>query len=107
MLALALILEAYTGVSDDEVIEAAVMEGRELAEVAQEAGAEVVCGTSLKAMLDQDWDQLRQREEALNQVLNVLRVVEQWVHTLQQDEMKLVEPSLHRPPGESARCADR
>ena len=29
MLALALILEAYTGVSDDEVIEAAVMEGRE------------------------------------------------------------------------------
>jgi hypothetical protein len=69
-------------------------QGRELAQVGQEAGAEVVCGTSLKATLDQDWDQLRQREEALNQVLNVLRAVECWVQTLQQDEMELAEPSL-------------
>ena len=40
-------------------------QGRELAEVAQEAGAELVCGTSLKAALDRDWDQW-QREEALS-----------------------------------------
>jgi Transposase domain (DUF772) len=32
-------------------------QGRELAEVAQEAGAELVCSTSLKAALDRDWDQ--------------------------------------------------
>ncbi|HEY6410149.1 MAG TPA: transposase, partial [Ktedonobacteraceae bacterium] len=30
---------------------------RTLAEVAQEAGAELVCGSSLKAALDRDWDQ--------------------------------------------------
>ncbi len=30
--------------------------GWELAEVAREAGAELVCGTSLKAALDRDWD---------------------------------------------------
>jgi hypothetical protein len=33
-------------------------------EVGKEAGAEVVCETSMKAALDQDWDQLGQREEA-------------------------------------------
>jgi hypothetical protein len=43
---------------------------RELAEVGQEAGAEVVCGTSLKAALDRDWDQIGRREEALGFVLN-------------------------------------
>lgn len=69
-------------------------QGRELAGAGQEAGAEMVCGTSLKAVLDQDWDQLRQREEALNRVLNVLRAVESWIQTLQQDEMELAEPSL-------------
>ena len=35
----------------------AEQQGRELAEVAKEAGAELVCGTSLKAVLDRDWDQ--------------------------------------------------
>src|SRR5712691_4362580 len=179
MLALALILEAYTGVSDDEVIEATMMDrrwqlvldcvdteeapfskgtlvafrqrliertieiaaqsqafgsrplraaldssplwgagrvedtynlvghalkkviqvvadqqGRELMEVGKEAGAEVVCGTSLKAALDQDWDQLGQREEALSLVLKVLRVVETWVQTLQREEVELARGIL-------------
>src|SRR5260221_12533204 len=67
---------------------------RELLEVAQEAGAEVVCGTSLKAALDRDWDQPGQREDALSWVLNVLQAVESWVQTLQQDEAKRAEPSL-------------
>src|SRR5258707_10213982 len=40
-------------------------QGRELVEVAKEAGAAVVCATSLKAALDRDWDQVGQREEAL------------------------------------------
>jgi hypothetical protein len=69
-------------------------QGKELAEVGQEAGAEVVCGTSLKAALDRDWDQPGQREEALNVILNTLQAVESWVQTLQGDEAELAEPSL-------------
>lgn len=54
----------------------------------------MVCGTSLKATLDRDWDQPGQREEALNLVLKVLQTVETWVQTLHQDEVELAEPSL-------------
>src|SRR6266699_3418484 len=64
----------------------AAEQGRELAEVAKEAGAEVVCGTSLKATLDRDWDQLSQREEALTLVLNALHAVEAWMQTLPPQE---------------------
>ncbi len=69
-------------------------QGRELAEVAKEAGAEMVCASSLKAALDRDWDQVRQREEALELVLHVLQAVETWVQALQQDERQLAEASL-------------
>src|SRR5204862_6412514 len=54
-------------------------QGRELAEVAQEAGAELVCGTSLKAALDRDWDQQLQKDEALALVLQVLHTADAWV----------------------------
>src|SRR5437588_10947338 len=50
-------------------------QGRELGEVAQEAGAELVCGQSLKAAWDGDGDQQLQKEEALGLVLNVLQTV--------------------------------
>ena len=66
-------------------------QGRELVEVGQEAGAELVCGTSLKAALDRDWDQPGQREEALGLVVQVLRAVETWVETLQQEEAYLAQ----------------
>jgi hypothetical protein len=69
-------------------------QGRELVEVAKEAGAEVVCATSLKAALDRDWDQVGQREEALGLVLDVLQVVERWVETLQEEEAHLAQPAL-------------
>jgi len=46
-------------------------QGRELVEVGKEAGAEMVCATSLKAALDRDWDQVGQREQALGLALNV------------------------------------
>ncbi|MBO0783538.1 MAG: IS1182 family transposase, partial [Ktedonobacteraceae bacterium] len=69
-------------------------QGRELTVLGQEAGAEMVCGTSLKATLDRDWDQRGQQEEALNQVLHALQTVETWVQTLQQDEVELAKPSL-------------
>ena len=69
-------------------------QGRELAEVAQEAGADMVSATSLKAALDRDWDQAGQREEALDLILNTLHMVENWVQTLQQEEKNLAMPSL-------------
>jgi Transposase DDE domain len=68
---------------------------RELAEVAQEAGAGLVCGTSLKATLDRDWDQQIQKDEALELVLQVLQMVDTWVKTLTDEEDKAVaEPIL-------------
>src|SRR5438046_3629358 len=63
-------------------------QGRELGEVAQEAGAELVCGTSLKAALDRDWDQQLQKDEALELVLQVLQTVQTWVETLTDEEEK-------------------
>src|SRR6266568_9259565 len=58
----------------------------ELAEVAQEAGAEVVCGSSLKANLDRDGDQTTQKEEALSLVLATLTQVESWLGSLPHAE---------------------
>jgi hypothetical protein len=69
-------------------------QGRELVEVAKEAGAELMCGSSLKAALDRDWDQMTNREEALGLVLQVLRAVETWVETLPQEEADLAQPSV-------------
>jgi hypothetical protein len=67
---------------------------RELVEVAREAGAELICGSSLKAVLDRDWDQQVQKDEALDLILNVLQAVETWVETLQQEDGQLAQPSL-------------
>jgi len=72
----------------------AEQQGRALIEVGQEAGAEMVCGSSLKAALDRDWDQPGQREEALGVVLRVLQTVETWVQALPQEEMAQAGPSL-------------
>jgi Transposase DDE domain/Transposase domain (DUF772) len=69
-------------------------QGRELVDVAKEAGAEVVCETSLKAALDRDWDQVGQREEALSLIVQVLQAVETWVQSLPQEEVELVQPPL-------------
>ena len=68
--------------------------GETVANVGNEAGAEVVCGPSLKAVLDRDWDQVGQREEALDLVLQVLQAVEAWVQTLEQEERELAQPAL-------------
>lgn len=83
-------------------------QGRELVEVAQEAGADMVGTTSLKVALDRDWDKVGQREEALGLVLNVLQAVETWVQTLKQEEAILAQPFLKiAKPGERARCTHR
>src|SRR6266566_9618937 len=67
---------------------------RDLVEVAKEAGAELVCESSLKAALDRDWDQQIEKDEALTLVLNVLQAVETWVQTLQQEDAQMAQPSL-------------
>ncbi len=71
-------------------------QGRELAEVAQEAGAALVCSTSLKAALDRDWDQQLQKDEALALVLHVLQTVDAWVQQLPDQEDKAVADPLAR-----------
>ncbi|HEY6540450.1 MAG TPA: transposase, partial [Ktedonobacteraceae bacterium] len=68
--------------------------GETLADVGHEAGAEIACGLSLKAALARDWDQVGQREEALELVVQVLYAVEEWVQTLEHEERELAQPAL-------------
>jgi Transposase DDE domain/Transposase domain (DUF772) len=56
-------------------------QGRGLADIATEAGASLISGSSLKAALDLDWDDPAQREVALLGVLQTLEAVERWVET--------------------------
>lgn len=56
-------------------------QGRGLADLAAEAGAELVGGSSLKAALDLDWDEPTAREQALRLVLGTLDAVERWLAT--------------------------
>jgi hypothetical protein len=56
-------------------------QGRELAAVATEAGADLVTHSSLKAALDRDWDDPTAREAALAVVLTTLDAVEHWLAT--------------------------
>jgi len=51
-------------------------QGRGLTEVAHEVGAGLVAGSSLKAALDEDWDEPGAREHALGVVLEVLEKLE-------------------------------
>ncbi|MBO0783574.1 MAG: transposase [Ktedonobacteraceae bacterium] len=67
---------------------------RELVEVGQEAGAELVCGSSLKAALGCDWNQQNQKDEALALILNGLQAGETWVQTLQQEDAQLAQSPL-------------
>ena len=54
-------------------------QGRGLADLAREAGAAVLGGSSLKAALDLDWDDPAAREQALLIVLEQLAAVEHWL----------------------------
>lgn len=66
----------------------------DLVEVAKEAGAELMCGSSLKAALDRDWDQQIQKDEALALVLNMLQAVETRVQMLQLEDAQLAQSPL-------------
>jgi hypothetical protein len=54
-------------------------QGRELAAVAAEAGADLIAHRSLKAALDQDWDDPAAQPAALATVLDALDAVERWL----------------------------
>ena len=59
-------------------------QGRELTEIARDANAMLVAGSSLKAALDRDWDDPTQCEQALGVVLTALAAVERWLETAPQ-----------------------
>src|SRR2546423_9608264 len=70
-------------------------QGRGLAEVAVEAGATLLSGSSLKAALDLDWDDPQEREGALALVLKTLSAVEAWLDTHPEgSEAKAVQESV-------------
>jgi hypothetical protein len=80
---------------------------RELAEVTKEAGAQLLCGPSLKATLDRDWDQQLQKDAALELVLQVVSTVQTWVETLADQEEKAaaqqvvkIAEQVQKPDGE-------
>jgi hypothetical protein len=54
-------------------------QGRGLRAVAEEAGASLVAGPSLKAALDLDWDDAATQQHALTMILDALRAVEHWL----------------------------
>src|ERR671922_1708452 len=56
-------------------------QGRGLRAVAEEAGAVLVAGPSLKAALDLDWDDPSAQQHALTMILDALSAVEHWLET--------------------------
>ena len=56
-------------------------QGRGLPAVANEVGAPIVSGSSLKAALDLDWDDPTARQQALTIVLDALNAVDHWLAT--------------------------
>lgn len=59
-------------------------QGRELIEVAQEIGVDIIAGSSLKAALDLNWDDPEQRTLALDIVLDALARVESFIQAQPQ-----------------------
>jgi hypothetical protein len=79
--------------------------GETVTDVGHEAGAEIVCGSSLKAVLDRDWDLVEQREEALELIVQVLHAVEAWVQTQKPRGTGIGSiRSRYRKAGARARC---
>ena len=56
-------------------------QGRGLRVVAEEAGACLVAGPSLKAALDLDWDDPSAQQHALTMILDALSAVDRWLET--------------------------
>jgi hypothetical protein len=69
-------------------------QGRGLAEVATEAGAGMLAGSSLKAALDLDWDDPDQRAVALSRVLGALEAIEEYLQSGGLSESAEVSASI-------------
>jgi hypothetical protein len=69
-------------------------QGRELAAVAQEAGADLVAGSSLKAALDLDWDAPEQQAQALVTILAAVTAVEEWAAAHSTSDQETVAAGL-------------
>lgn len=52
---------------------------QDLSTIAEQVGADIVAGSSLKAALDLDWDDPQQKTQALTTILQTLNTVEFWV----------------------------
>ena len=52
---------------------------QDVSSIATQAGADIVAGSSLKAALDLDWDDPKQKTQALTTILQTLNTVESWV----------------------------
>jgi IS5 family transposase len=78
-------------------------QGRELADVAQDAGAEVLAASSLKAALDLDWDEPTARDQALHLVLETLKSVEGWVES--HEDLVMAMPHVAEQVAESLAVA--
>ena len=59
----------------------AAEQGRELAEIADEAGVQFFKSSSLKTALDLNWDNPLERQNALSIILNSLDSVEEWLQS--------------------------
>ena len=64
----------------------------ELEEIASQSGASLIAGSSLKAVLDLDWDEPEVRTQALKTILQTLNQVELWV----EQEADLHEPTIEK-----------
>jgi hypothetical protein len=64
----------------------AAQQGRELSDLAREAGATIVSGSSLKAALDLNWDDPNECFSGLQVVLDALERVTGWMETQAQEE---------------------
>jgi Transposase DDE domain/Transposase domain (DUF772) len=69
-------------------------QGRGLADLAAEVGAEIVGGPSLKAALDLDWDDPAERGAGLRRVLAALEAAEVWWAGRPVGEQPADEPAL-------------
>lgn len=75
------------------VIAAQLLRG--LAEMADELGTSIVSGSSLKTALDLNWDDPRERQNALSIILNSLNSVEEWIqYQSGSDEFKVAQSTL-------------
>jgi hypothetical protein len=73
----------------------AVVQGREPAEIALEAGAPILNSSSLKTALDLNWDNPVERQNALLVILNSLNSVEEWMQSQPaRDEFEVAQETL-------------